>query len=374
MRLSQAALEGEELEAITRVMRSEFLGMGTEVSEFEGKLSEYFSNQVVCVNTGTSALQLALSAAGIGIGDEVLVPSLTYVATYQAISAIGAIPVSCDIQVNDLQIDIEDAKKRVTNKTRAIVPVYYSGATNCLERVRVFSDTNQLINIPDAAHAFGSKHQGALVGSSEGTNIFSLDGIKNITSGEGGIIVSSDPELIQNVRDARRLGVIGDSRKRASRERSWDFDVKEQGWRCHMSDLFAAIGKVQLDKIERFSKIRREYFSLYAELLQDIPEVNLFDWDINDGMVPHIFVIRITGMNSRENLRSKLLEDGIPTGIHYKPNHTLSLYKNPELAPLVNTNQVYPEILTLPMHTRLTEIQVKEVVTKLKKNLVHAFD
>jgi len=122
MRLSQAALEGEELEAITRVMRSEFLGMGTEVSEFEGKLSEYFSNQVVCVNTGTSALQLALSAAGIGIGDEVLVPSLTYVATYQAISAIGAIPVSCDIQVNDLQIDIEDAKKGSRTKQEQLSP------------------------------------------------------------------------------------------------------------------------------------------------------------------------------------------------------------------------------------------------------------
>ena len=373
MRLSQAALEKEELEAITRVIKSEYLGMGIEVSEFEAKLSKYFSNQVLCVNTGTSALQLALSAAGIGIGDEVLVPSLTYVATYQAISAIGAIPVSCDVQINDLQIDIEDAKKRVTNKTRAIVPVYYSGATNCLERVREFAETTKLINIPDAAHAFGSKHQSALVGSGEGTNIFSLDGIKNITSGEGGIIVSSDSELIQNARDARMLGVIGDSSKRATRERSWDFDVKEQGWRYHMSDLFAAIGKVQLDKIEKFSKIRREYFSLYSELLQETTEVSLFDWDINDGMVPHVFVIRIIGMTSRENLRSSLLEESIPTGIHYKPNHTLSLYKNLEAAPLVNTDQIYPEILTLPMHTRLTATQINEVVNKLKQNLAHAF-
>lgn len=373
MRLSQAALEKEELEAITRVMKSEYLGMGIEVSEFEAKLSKYFSNQVLCVNTGTSALQLALSAAGIGIGDEVLVPSLTYVATYQAISAIGAIPVSCDVQINDLQIDIEDAKKRVTNKTRAIVPVYYSGATNCLERVREFAETTKLINISDAAHAFGSKHQSALVGSGEGTNIFSLDGIKNITSGEGGIIVSSDSELIQNARDARMLGVIGDSSKRATRERSWDFDVKEQGWRYHMSDLFAAIGKVQLDKIEKFSKIRREYFSLYSELLQETTEVSLFDWDINDGMVPHVFVIRIIGMTSRENLRSSLLEEGIPTGIHYKPNHTLSLYKNLEAAPLVNTDQIYPEILTLPMHIRLTATQINEVVNKLKQNLAHAF-
>ena len=374
MRLSQPALDSEELEAVTRVLKSEFLGMGKEVSEFEEILSEYFSNQVICVNTGTSALQLALSAAGITEGDEVLVPSLTYVATFQAISAIGAIPVSCDVQINDLQMDIEDAAKRITSKTRAIVPVYFSGATSCLERVEKFSNENGLINIPDAAHALGSRKDSQLIGSGQGTNIFSLDGIKNITSGEGGIIVSSDPKVIQNAKDTRLLGVIGDSTRRASRERSWDFDVTEQGWRFHMSDIFAAIGKVQFTKLEKFATIRKAYFSMYCELLSEIPEVNLFDWDINDGMVPHIFVVRIPGMTSRESLRTNLMAENIPTGIHYKPNHLLSFYKNSKAEALKTTESVYSEILTLPLHTRLTELQVKEVVMKLKKNLVHAFE
>jgi dTDP-4-amino-4,6-dideoxygalactose transaminase len=374
MRLSQPALDSEELEAVTRVLKSEFLGMGKEVSEFEELLSEYFSNQVLCVNTGTSALQLALSAAGITEGDEVLVPSLTYVATFQAISAIGAIPVSCDVQANDLQIDIEDAAKRITSKTKGIVPVYFSGATSCLERVAKFSNENDLINIPDAAHALGSKKGNHLIGSGQGTNVFSLDGIKNITSGEGGIVVSSDPKVIQNAKDARLLGVIGDSTKRASRERSWDFDVREQGWRFHMSDIFAAIGKVQLTKLENFATIRKAHFSTYCELLSDIPEVSLFDWDINDGMVPHIFVIRIPGMTSRESLRTNLMAQNVPTGIHYKPNHLLTFYKNSNAAALATTESIYPEILTLPLHARLTDLQVKEVVMKLKKNLVHAFE
>ena len=373
MRLSQPALDHEELKAVTRVLRSEFLGMGKEVSEFEALLSEYFSNQVLCVNTGTSALQLALSAAGIREGDEVLVPSLTYVATYQAISAIGAIPVSCDVQVNDLQIDIEDAAKRLTSKTRAIVPVYFSGATSCLQRVDKFSSDNCLINISDAAHAFGSRRENQLIGSGKGTNTFSLDGIKNITSGEGGIIVSSDPQLIHKARDTRMLGVIGDSSKRASRERSWDFEVTEQGWRYHMSDLFAAIGKVQLRKVEKFARIRKAQFSLYSEMLRGIPEVSLFNWDINDGMIPHIFVIRIPGMKSRETLRAKLLAENIPTGIHYKPNHLLKYYWNPAAAPLKTTELIYPEILTLPLHVRLTETNLTEVVTKLQKNLGHGF-
>ena len=374
MRLSQPALENEELEAVIRVLKSEYLGMGQEVCEFEALLSDYFSNQVLCVNTGTSALQLALSAAGIKEGDEVLVPSLTYVATYQAISAIGAIPVSCDVQLSDLQIDTVDAAKRLTSKTRAIVPVYFSGATSCLERVEEFSSRNGLINISDAAHALGSKRNGKLIGSGYGTNVFSLDGIKNITSGEGGIIVSSNPVVIQNARDARLLGVIGDSSRRSSRERSWDFEVAEQGWRYHMSDLFAAIGKVQLSKIEYFAKIRKAHFSLYAQMLGKIPDVSLFEWDINDGMVPHIFVIRIPGMTSRENLRSRLLAENIPTGIHYKPNHLLSYFRDPAAAALGVTEMIYPEILTLPLHTRLSEFDINEVVIKLKKNLGHAFE
>jgi dTDP-4-amino-4,6-dideoxygalactose transaminase len=201
-----------------------------------------------------------------------------------------------------------------------------------------------------------------------------LDGIKNITSGEGGLIVSSDPELIQNAKDARLLGVIGDSSRRASRERSWDFDVREQGWRFHMSDVFAAIGKVQLSKLENFARIRKAHYSFYSELLAEIPEVTLFDWDINDGMVPHVFVIRIPGMTSRESLRSKLLAENIPTGIHYKPNHVLSFYKNPYAAPLVATDQVFPEILTLPLHTKLTKSQISNVTLKLRKNLAHAFE
>jgi dTDP-4-amino-4,6-dideoxygalactose transaminase len=374
MRLSQPALDHEELEAVTRVLKSEFLGMGQEVSEFEALLAVYFSNQVLCVNTGTSALQLALSAAGIGEGDEVLVPSLTYVATYQAISAIGAIPVSCDVVVSDLQIDIEDAAKRITSKTRGVVPVYFSGATSCLERVEKFSSANGLINIPDAAHALGSRKQNQLIGSGEGTTIFSLDGIKNITSGEGGIIVSSDPTVIQNAKDARLLGVIGDSSRRASRERSWDFEVTEQGWRYHMSDLFAAIGKVQLSKIEKFAAIRKAHFSLYSELLKEIPDVSLFDWDINDGMNPHVFVVRIPGMTSRESLRARLSAENIPTGIHYKPNHLLKYYRNPAVAALKVTEMIYPEILTLPLHTRLTESDLTQVVTKLQKNIDHAFE
>lgn len=374
MRLSQPMLGSAEIRAVRRVMKSEYLGMGKEVDELEQKLSQFFGNPVVCVNTGTAALQLALSASGIKTGDEVLVPSLTYVATYQAISAIGAIPVSCDVQSNDLQIDVNDAAKRITKLTKAIIPVYYSGATNCADRVQNFAQANNILNIPDAAHAFGSSKNGVRIGSGKGTCIFSLDGIKNITGGEGGVVVSDDPDVIAKVRDSRLLGVVGDSEKRNSRQRSWDFDVEAQGWRYHMSDLFAAIAKTQLEKIEKLAGKRIKLFAEYNKLLQNEQQIELFDWDISDGMVPHIFVIRIPGMTSRHTLRQNLLKDGIPTGIHYKPNHLLSFFQSNSSSQLTNTELLYPEILTLPLHPRLKNSDLLKIVTKLRLHLDSAFE
>ena len=368
MRLSQPFLGDAEMAAVKRVLNSEFLGMGVEVAEFEQKLEHFFGNPVVCVNTGTAALQLALSANGVSAGDEVLVPSLTYVATYQAISAIGAIPVSCDIQMNDLQIDIVDASTKVTSKTKAIVPVYFSGATNSADRVWKFAEIHNLVNIPDAAHAFGSSYQGERIGSGEGTHVFSFDGIKNITSGEGGVIVSSDSEVIRRVKDARLLGVIGDSENRFKRERTWDFDVESQGWRYHMSDLFAAIGKVQLDRFDELAEIRKSLFIGYQKLLKDNLRIRLFDWEIHDGMVPHVFVIRIPGMKNRQKLRENMAAKGIPTGIHYKPNHFLTFYSRPKVF-LPVTEAIYPEILTLPLHPRLTHKDIEKVASDLSEIL-----
>jgi len=370
MRLSQPFLGDEEISAVRRVIESEFLGMGVEVAEFEENLAQFFGNPAVCVNTGTAALQLALTANGIEAGDEVLVPSLTYIATYQAISGIGAVPVSCDVQVDDLQLDLEDASRKITSKTKAIVPVYYSGATNCADRVWRFSKANNLINIPDAAHAFGSSSKGSLIGSGAGTHVFSLDGIKNVTSGEGGVIISSNPEVIRKAKDARLLGVIGDSEKRSARERSWDFDVEAQGWRYHMSDLFAAIGKVQLDRFDEMAEIRKSLYIYYQKLLKNDDRVSLFGWDIHDGMVPHVFVIRIPGLTNRQQLRERMLSDGIPTGVHYKPNHLLSFYAHiGESLPV--TESIYPEILTLPFHLRLTPDDLERVTSSLRENLKH---
>lgn len=364
-RLSQPEISEDEITAVAEVMRSEFFGMGKQVATFEEKLESFFGRKTLCVSTGTAAVQLGLVGAGIQPGDEVLVPSLTYVATYQAISATGAVPVSCDVNPNTLQIDLEDAQKRITLKTKVIVPVYFVGATNCLDLVAEFGKVNNLRVVADAAHAFGSKHKGELVGSFGDISCFSFDGVKNITSGEGGCIVTSDKAALNKIKDTRLLGVVGDSEKRKNRERSWDFDVEYQGWRFHMSDIFAAIGIVQLAKLETNSKKRQELFIKYVTNLKGNSRLTLFDWDTASGMVPHIFVLRIPGLKDRDGLRLKLENLGVPTGVHYKPNHLLKFYKTPYKLP--TTEAIYPEILTLPLHTRLSQSDIDDICEIFEK-------
>lgn len=358
-RLSQPEISEEEIEAVIQVLRSEFFGMGRQVADFEYKLAEFFNRETLCVATGTAAVQLGLLGAGINPGDEVLVPSLTYVATYQAISATGAIPVSCDVKIDTLQIDTNDAQKRISPKTKVVMPVYFAGATNCLDEVSNFGDANKLRVVADAAHAFGSRHKSRIVGSFGDISCFSFDGVKNITSGEGGCIVTEDEDALTRIRDARLLGVIGDSYKRKTNQRSWDFDVENQGWRFHMSDIFASIGMVQLAKLNVNGKKRKTLFDRYVVNLKNNTKVTLFDWSTKNGMIPHIFVIRIPGLKDRETLRHELEKYGVATGIHYKPNHLLSFYKESYTLPI--TDLVYPEILTLPLHTKLSVNDIDKI-------------
>ena len=231
------------------VLDREFLGMGAEVQMFEKLLSAFFGRPAVCVANGTAALQLALQACEIGPGDEVLVQSLTYVASFQAISATGARPVACDIENATLTLDWRDAEKRLTTKTKAIMPVHYSGGVGALNEIYSFARKHSLRVIEDAAHAFGSVYQGKRVGGFGDVACFSFDGIKNITSGEGGCVVTDDPDVLRRVQDARLLGVEKDTEKRYMVQRSWEFDWSTQCLRYHMSNIMASI---RMEQLKRF--------------------------------------------------------------------------------------------------------------------------
>jgi dTDP-4-amino-4,6-dideoxygalactose transaminase len=352
IRLSKSIVGEEEKKAVEKILSIGYLGTGPETNNFEKEIEDYLNGEtnVVCTNTGTSALQLALQACNIGIGDEVLVPTLTFVASFQAISATGAKPIACDVEENTALIDLIDAKKRVSSKTKAILPVHYTGYMGDLNAVYKFAQENSLRVIEDAAHAFGCTYQGKKIGSFGDVVCFSFDGIKNITSGEGGAVVTKDKEVIQKIQDFRLLGVEKDSLNRYQRKRSWEFDVKEQGWRYHMSDIMAAIGRVQLKRFKNeFQPKRKSLHKHYRSRLIQLKDVSLLDTNV-DEICPHIMVVRILN-GKRDLVRSELSELNIQTGIHYKPNHLLSFYFQASSFPVAE--KLYDELISLPLHPEL---------------------
>ena len=363
IKLSKSSIGEKEKEEICKILSEEFLGMGSEVERFETNLSSYFLREVVCVVNGTAAIHLALQAIGIKFGDEVLVPSLTYISTYQAIMASGAIPVSCDIDLENLTIDLEDAKNKLTKKTKAIIPVHYAGVVKNLDLILKFGNENNLRVIEDAAHAFGSKLTDRKIGSFGDIACFSFDGIKNITSGEGGCVVTNDLEVITKIKDARLLGIEKDTENRYNGQRSWMFDVKNIGWRYHMSNIMAAIGNVQFQRLNEFSLKRQYLAKYYNQKLENISFISFLNHNY-DEVVPHIYVIKILGLFNREGLRDELLNKfNIQTGYHYFPNHNLTLFNSGIVLP--NTTYIFPQLLTLPLHFDLSINEIDYIIESL---------
>jgi dTDP-4-amino-4,6-dideoxygalactose transaminase len=362
VRLSRSIVGREEADAVARVLLEDgYLGMGAEVQRFETEVAAFFgvpAGTVACVNSGTAAIHLAVAAA-VEPGDEILVQSLTFLSSYQAISAAGAIPVSCEVHRDSVTIDLADAARRITPRTRAIMPVHYASYPGDLDAIYAFAREHGLRVIEDAAHAFGCTHNGRMIGSFGDIRCFSFDGIKNITSGEGGAIVTADAAVAARVRDGRLLGVEKDSDRRYAGERSWEFDVSRQGYRFHMSNLNAAIGRVQLRRLPaEFGPRRVALARRYRERLTGVPGIELFETNLGP-VIPHIQPIRVLD-GRRDEVRAMLEAQRIQTGIHYKPNHLLTLYGGGRVS-LPVTERLYEELLTLPLHPGLDAADVDRV-------------
>jgi dTDP-4-amino-4,6-dideoxygalactose transaminase len=367
IRLSKSVVGEEEKQALARAIDVGYLGMGAEVQQFEEDIRDFLGtdHEVLCVNTGTAALHLSLQALGLGPGDEVLVPSLTYVATFQAISATGAKPVACDVTRNKAFIDLIDAEKRLSKFTKAIIPVHYGSNSEGMEDVHRFANRHGLRVIEDAAHSFGCTRNGRRIGAEGDITCFSFDGIKNITAGEGGAVVTGDKAVAQRIKDARLLGVEKDTEKRYAGQRSWSFDVKDQGWRYHMSNLMAAIGREQLKKIEFFSERRQLLANRYVSELRGIPNLTLLDFDYQN-LAPHIFPIIVGGGHSSA-LAAALADDGIETGTHYQPNHLLTYYATEY--PLPVTEELAQQLLSIPLHPDVGDEDQSRVIHEIRQFL-----
>lgn len=352
---SRPHLTDAELDAVARVMASGFLGMGPETRAFEVELATYIGGgrHVVCTNTGTSALHLAVAALDLDPGDEVLVPTFTFVATFQAIVAAGGRPRLCDVHPETGLIDLAHARKRLRSGVKVIMPVCYAGNTSDQDDVHAFAEAHGLRVVEDAAHAFGSRDRGRMAGSFGDLTCFSFDPIKNITSGEGGAVVTASGPTAERLRAMRSLGLETDGKRFADDGP----DVVSKGWRFHMPDIAAAIGRVQLARFERELKpVRLALAKQYRQQLAGARSVSPLL--TGDGTVPHILPVRVRA-ERRVELRRQLAAAGYETRIHYRPGHHLSAFA--DSAGFPGAELLFTEVLSLPLHAGVTPEDVTKI-------------
>lgn len=362
--VSRPSIGQDELKEVEKVFLTGWLGLGATVFEFENKLKDYLgARHVLAVNTGTTALHIALDAFGIKDGDEVIVPSLTFCASIQVITALGARPVFCEITPDNLNMDVSDVKRKITTKTKAIMPIHYCGQASDMDALMEIGKNHNIVIIEDAAHAFGSSYKGRRIGSFGDATCFSFDPIKNLTCGEGGAVTISDDKVAEIIRTKRILGIDKDTWHRYRNERAWFYEVTTQGYRYHMSNINAAIGIAQLKKIELFVKRKKEIVQKYNDAFMNIDGIKILSWNLNET-APFTYIIRVLN-GVREDLIAFLKERGVGTGIHYIPNHLQPFFK-PFATSLPVTEQIGEEILTLPLYYDMTDEQVATVIEAVR--------
>ncbi len=362
--VSRPSIGNDELQAVKTVFDSHWLGLGATTKHFEDAISEFLGGtprtHVIAVNTGTTALHLALAAAGIQPGDEVILPSLTFVATAQAISELGARPVFCDVVDATLNMDPKDLERCITPRSKAVIPVHYRGLPCDMDAILSIAHKHKLRIIEDAAHAFGSQYKNKRIGSFGDLVCFSFDPIKNITCGEGGAVTTRDAVLAEMLRRKRILGIDKDTWSRYRNERSWFYDVIEQGYRYHLSNINAAIGLVQLKKFPVMNQRKQAIAQDYDRAFAKLPGLRVIPTSYTDTAI-FTYILRVEN-SKRDDLMKVLKDKGIDSGIHYIPVHQFTFYKPQAKRPLPNTDRIYSEILTLPLFPDMTEDQAKLVI------------
>jgi len=354
----------EELAALEQVFETRWLGMGAVTQEFEEKLRAFLgAKHVIAVNTGTSALHLALDVLDLQPGDEVIVPSLTFVATIQAVVAAGARPVFCDACADSLNMDMQDALRRVTGRTKAIMPVHYGGLACEMDALLPPAHKQKIWVVEDAAHAFGSTYKGRKVGTLGDITCFSFDPIKNITCGEGGAVVTENDEVAGRLLSKRNLGITTDAWSRLRGKHPWFYEVGTTGYRYHMSNLNAAIGLEQLKRFSVFRARKQAIVRRYDETLRNLSGLAPVVRDVEETF-PFFYVVRVLD-ERRDALITYLKERGIGAGVYYIPNHMQPFFVDASVS-LPVTEQLYKEIVTLPLYFEMTDAEVETVIAAVR--------
>jgi dTDP-4-amino-4,6-dideoxygalactose transaminase len=368
--LADIDFSSEEEEAVLQVLRSRWLTMGAVTQAFEEEFASYVGvRHAVAVANGTAALHLACIATGLGPGDEVIVPSLTFVASANAIRYTGAVPVFADIESEqDLTISLRSIEQRLTNHTRAIMVMHYGGYPCDMPAIMKLAKAHQLVVIEDAAHAIGSEIEGCKMGVWGDVGCFSFFSNKNMTTGEGGMVITNNDAIAHQLRLLRSHGMTSMSWDR-HRGHAWSYDVVDLGYNYRIDEIRAALGRVQLRKLERNNELRRKLTAIYREQLEELAPQIVVPFNKMRGVSAcHLLPILLPRGSDRINFMEHMKSRGIQTSIHYPPIHKFHIYANGEKAPyhLPVTDDVVDREVTLPLYPGLIDKDVAVVVQAVR--------
>jgi len=340
-----------------------------------GRFEEEFrvltgARQAVSVCSATAGMHLLLAALGIGPGDEVITPSLTFASTVNLIALCGAKPVFAEVDYDALLLDPRDIEARITPRTKALIPVHYAGAPADMEAILALAERHRLIVIEDAAHATGTRYRGIHAGGFGTAAVFSFHPLKNITTGEGGMITLGDERLEKKLRLLRFHGIERDAWKRYGKGGSPDYDIEEPGYKYNLTDLQAALGIAQLSRLQEFNRRRKILVHLYNEGLRELPGLELPGVpSYPHEHAHHLFVVKVLGM-ARERFMERLSEYHIGYGLHFPACHRLKYVRERfGRVQLPETERAAGRILSLPLFPEMTDEDVAYVCEAVREIL-----
>lgn len=345
----------EELDAVKAVMKSGWVGLGPKTQEFEEAFAKYIGTRyAVGLNSCTAALHLALEVMDVKRGDVLTTP-ITFISTNHAILYNSARPIFCDIEPDTLNISVRELEKNITLATKAIITVHYGGHPCDMNPIRKLARDGNIKIIEDAAHACGGEYKGKKIGTLGDIACFSFHAVKNLATGEGGMITTNDKKIYERLKRLRWLGITKGTWDREKREHhvrqyAWYYDVEEVGFKYHLNDIPAAIGLVQLKKLDKMNDKRRRLSFRYNDLLKDIGSIETPVLKSYAKSSHHNYVIKT---DRRDALNAYLQKKGISTGVHYIPNYHYRMYKGFS-ADCPVTEEVWKKLLTLPLYPDLT--------------------
>ncbi len=362
-----------DIACVVEVLRSSYLTTGPKVAEFENSFARWTgASCAVAVSSGTAALHAAMFAIGIGEGDEVIVPAITFAATANAVLFQRAIPVFADVQPDTLLIDPQDIAKKITTRTKAVVAVDYAGQPADYDALRDITTQRNLALIADAAHSLGAQYKGRNVGTLADLTAFSFHPVKHVTTGEGGMITTPSEKYADRMRAFRNHGMTVDHHQRAKCG-SWFYEIADLGWNYRLTDFQCALGISQLNGLARSLARRRQIASQYDLAFSQHPSVLPLKTHSGNLHAYHLYVIRLPLdhlKGNRSDIFSALYAEGIGVNVHYIPVHLHPYYQrtlHTRRGDCPNAEQAYEAILSLPMFPDMSETDVQDVIQAVLK-------